>query len=198
MTFPYPSLMLLQNTEDLAKWLNAKFYVSNYKPVPIQEFLVYENRIYPTSTSEIQTGHLVSWSASQPRMSLRETSKANRVVEPSRHAELQKHSKNTVVSLALETVGAGYGVLVFCSSRAGCQSTADLIARTMPIEMTAETLEQRKEVLDSLRCLMLPVDSILENTIICGVAFHRKFHIVSYSSTHRPRKEVVTATCCVA
>ena len=108
---------------------------------------------------------------------MRETTKPVRVIEPSKHPELKRHFKNTVVSLALETVTAGYGVLVFCSSRAGCQSTASLIARAMPHNVRSEIIEQRKGVLDSLRCLMLPVDSTLESTILWGVAFHRGFNI---------------------
>ena len=169
----------MQNTEDLAKWLSAKFYISTYKAVPIQEFLVYENKIYPTTTSEPDFEILTSSSATDRRKSLRETTKAVRVIEPSKHPELNKHSKNTIVSLALETVTTGYGVLVFCSSRAGCQTTAELISRVMPIDLTPEVLGQRKEVLNSLKCLMLPVDTILESIILCGVAFHRKSHAPS-------------------
>ena len=170
----YLPLIVLQNTEDLANWLDAKFYVSTYKAVPIQEFLAYENKIYPAATSEPGSGVLASSNAPERRRSFRETTKAVRVIEPSKHPELKKHSKNTIVSLALETVTTGYGVLVFCSSRAGCQTTAELISRAMPVNLTPDLLEQRKEVLNSLKCLMLPVDAILESIILCGVAFHRK------------------------
>ena len=170
----YLSLITLQNTEELAKWLGAKFYISSYKAVPIQEFLVYENKIYPTTASESEPEVLISSSATESPRSLREGTKAVRVIEPSKHPELKKHSKNTIVSLALETVTTGYGVLVFCSSRAGCQTTAELISRAMPMDITPEILEQRKEILNSLKCLMLPVDTVLEPIILCGVAFHRK------------------------
>ena len=164
-----------QNTEDLAKWLgNAKYYVSNYKAVPVLEYLCVENRIYPTSAAEEEADGQLCTNASQPRKSLREVTKPVRVIEPSKHPELKRHFKNTVVSLTLETVTAGYGVLVFCSSRAGCQSTASLIARAMPQEVSLEILRQRREVLDSLKSLMLPVDAVLETTVLDGVAFHRK------------------------
>ena len=36
----------LADTEQLARRLDAKFYCSAYKPVPIEEYLVHENQIY--------------------------------------------------------------------------------------------------------------------------------------------------------
>lgn len=174
-SLPCVPLTCCQNTEDLARWLDAKYYVSNYKPVPVQEFLVCENRIYPTAGSETTDVHLVSSGALEPRQASRASTKPVRVIEPSKHPELKRHFMNTVVSLTLETVTAGFGVLVFCGSRAGCQSTAALVAKAMPDDISKELVERRREVLDSLKCLMLPVDSVLEVTIMCGVAFHREY-----------------------
>ena len=167
-----------QNTQDLAKWLDAKYYISNYKPVPIEEFLVYENRIYSTSEATSGLEGIDHGGSSQARQSLRESTKPVRLIEPSKCAELRTHSANSVVSLTLETVEKGYGTLIFCSSRLGCQNTAALLAQAMPSEVSPDVLEGRKEVLDNLRALMVvPLDSTLETTIPYGVAFHRKSKI---------------------
>jgi replicative superfamily II helicase len=40
------------NPKLLAGWLQAKFYVSKYRPIPIEEHLVYDNAIYPTASAK--------------------------------------------------------------------------------------------------------------------------------------------------
>ncbi|DAA79812.1 TPA_exp: Uncharacterized protein A8136_0585 [Trichophyton benhamiae CBS 112371] len=42
----------LSNTEVLAKWLNANYYISRYRPIPVEEFLVFEDYIYPVPTTK--------------------------------------------------------------------------------------------------------------------------------------------------
>ena len=152
----------LSNVEELAKWLDAAWYESDYQAVPVAEYLVHEDKVY---------------SANEPgsyRSSPHKSLKALRVVEPSRERELSKAKHNAVVSLAMETVLAGYGVLVFCSSRLGCQITASLIARASPIPNPSVSV-QRQEVLDTLRSLMnVELDNDLEQAIPMGVGFHRR------------------------
>lgn len=84
---------------------------------------------------------------------------------------------NAVVSLASETARAGYGALVFASSRFGCESDARWIARVMPAldELDSSVAEKRIELLAELRSLGTGLDPILEETVPMGVAFHRKF-----------------------
>jgi len=80
------------------------------------------------------------------------------------------------VSLAIETVRAGYGALVFCSGRQGCQLDAILISQAMPaeIEISTDVLDRRKQVVTELRSLSVGLDPCLEKTIPRGVAFHRR------------------------
>lgn len=40
---------------------------------------------------------------------------------------------------------------------------------------TGDIVDRRKEVLSDLRSLSVGLDDTLEKTIICGVAFHRKY-----------------------
>lgn len=150
----------LSNVEHLAKWLDAAWYESDYRAVPVAEYLVHENKIY-------------NMSASVYSKTLRTNSKAIRAIEPSREKELSRAKHNAVVSLAMETVLAGYGVLVFCSSRLGCQITAELIARASP-NADPKMAVRRREILDMLKSLMnLDLDPTLERIIPMGVGFHR-------------------------
>ena len=82
---------------------------------------------------------------------------------------------NAVVSLAIETAAAGYGALVFCGGRQGCQSMAALISEAMPCGLAVDEgmLEKRKDVIGELRSLLVGLDETLAKTIIRGVAFHR-------------------------
>jgi replicative superfamily II helicase len=81
---------------------------------------------------------------------------------------------NAVVALANETARAGYGALVFCSSRSRCEMDALLISQVMPEphQVADNVLEKRREVLNDLRNSATGLDHHLEKTILQGVAFH--------------------------
>lgn len=99
-----------------------------------------------------------------------------RLIRPSEHKELADPVRNAVVALANETVRAGYGVLAFSSSRAGCESDALLISRVLPTFAEADPIiqEKRLDLLGDLRSLSTGLDPKLEQTIPFGVAFHRR------------------------
>jgi replicative superfamily II helicase len=80
------------------------------------------------------------------------------------------------VSLANETARAGYGALVFCSSRAGCERDAILISQVLPRgeEVDAGTMDRRRDLLSDLRSTSTGLDPVLEKTVPVGVAFHRE------------------------
>ena len=84
---------------------------------------------------------------------------------------------NAVVSLAVETVKAGYGALIFCNGRQGCQSTAQLVSEAMPSASETEeyVLDKRKDVISDLRSLAVGLDETLGITVMRGVAFHRSY-----------------------
>ena len=161
---------MLQNPKLLADWLGAKFYVSRYRPIPIEEYLVYENSIYPTANAKDffrTASQLSSGDASQPSPA------PNRMILESAHRELESPVVNAVLALALETALSGYGALVFCSSRQGSQTTAVLIAEAMPTgNVVADVLDRRLDLLASLQALPGGFEPALSQTILQGVAFH--------------------------
>lgn len=138
--------------------------------MPIEEYLVYDQCIYPVSASTAFFRTASQLQSTQPRPS------PVRIVEKSQYEALSKPLTNCVVSLALETVKAGYSALIFCSSRLACQATAALVSEAIPpLEEAKMALDERMEVLSQLRSLPLDLDRDLEKIILRGVAFHRLF-----------------------
>lgn len=158
----------LTNTEVLAKWLNAKYYNTSYVPVPIEEFLVYDRSIYLTSTSSTFCRTATQLSSTRHSLGIHPV----RQIQESDHSQLRNATVNAVVALAIETATAGFGALVFCSGRQGCQTTAALIADAMPCENDEAIIDRRKDIISELRSLSVGLDETLEKTIIHGVAFH--------------------------
>ncbi|KAL1970531.1 hypothetical protein VTN77DRAFT_4175 [Rasamsonia byssochlamydoides] len=162
----------LSNTELLAKWLRANYYVSNHRPVPVEEYLVYENAIYPAANSKefFRTASQLNSTST----SLQESVAPHRRIDPSPFRELANATNNAMVSLAVETATAGYGALVFCCSRHLCQMNAVLISEAMPDPSSLEPdiLEKRLDLLADLQSLPCGLDPVFQKTIIKGVAFH--------------------------
>ncbi|KAF4926296.1 DNA polymerase theta [Colletotrichum viniferum] len=159
----------MSNINLLADWLGAHSYETRYRPVPIEEHLVYEGNIYPAATTSelLKTAHELKTHQLENTMAIRR-------IESSDHKELKDPVLNAVVSLASETARSGYGVLVFASSRPGCESDARWIARVMPAshELDPALVDKRIDLLAELRSLGTGIDPVLEETVPAGVAFH--------------------------
>lgn len=162
----------LTNIKLLATWLRGHHYETLYRPVPIEEHLVYDGRIYAAGTPS----RLIKAAATQVNGTQvsEAPSTAIGTIAASDAKELQDPVLNAVVALASETARAGYGVLVFASSRAGCETDALIISRVMPPlhEWDTDVQEKRTDLLGDLRSLPGGLDPTLEQTITNGVAFH--------------------------
>lgn len=160
-----------QNTEMLAEWMNAKFFISTYRPIPIDEYLVYENGIYPAATSRqlFQTASKLTAATS-----LYDSIPPHRIIEPSTFKQLSNSATNAMVALAVETAAAGFGSLVFCGSRQACQVHAATIGDAMP-PPEPEELNKRLDLLAELRSLSCGLDPALEKTIAKGTGFHSNY-----------------------
>ncbi|KAI9794190.1 MAG: hypothetical protein M1816_006115 [Peltula sp. TS41687] len=197
-----PDTNVEQNTEIIAKWLDAKYYESKYRPIPIEEYLVFENGIYPASSS---SAFLKKDSESDAPGSSISKPRPCRTITLSEHAALKSPLVNAVAALASETVRSEYGTLIFCSSRKGCELDATLVSEVMPTaeELDQDIIEARREVLSELRSTSVGLDGCLENTIPCGVAFHHagltteERDIVAQAFDNGVIK-VIVATCSLA
>ena len=166
-------LMQNQNTADLARWLDAKYYESKYRPIPIEEFLVVDNQIF---SADQPATFVEPDRQSDPSQVALLSRKPRRQILPSEHAALRNPVANAMVALTMETVRAGYGTLVFCGSRKACELNAALISQAAMAEIgqDSNTYDRRREVLSDLRNTSVGLDSTLERTIVGGVAFHRE------------------------
>ena len=139
-------------------------------PVPIDEYLVHDNLVYPVSTSSAFFKTASQLGSGDQVLNLQPTRK---VLESS-SKELQQALANAVVALAVETAVSDHGALVFCGGRQSCQSMAALIAGAMPVDhVRAELFDLRRDVVSELQGLPVGLDETLGRTLIRGVAFHR-------------------------
>ncbi|KAK9436314.1 helicase and polymerase containing protein tebichi [Metarhizium brunneum] len=161
----------LPNLNLLAAWLHGHTYETRYRPVPIEEHLVYDGKVFRAGPND-GLGHTPSQLSSQD-VSAGKTAPVRRI-ENSMHKEFTDSVLNAVVSLAHETACMGYGVLVFAGSRGVCESDARWISRVMPQlhELAADVLKKRLDLLGDLRSLSTAADPVLEETVLYGVAFH--------------------------
>lgn len=169
----------LPNADVLARWLNGNFYISRYSPVPIEEFLVFDGKIYAAATANqfYKTAAQLNEEQDRDRTqapSQKQRPVPHRLIQASSHPELKSPLVNAVVALAVETATKGYGALVFCSSRRGCELDATIIAQAMPgvEEIPPDVMERRSDLLSELRSCPTGLDSTLEKIVPFGVGFH--------------------------
>ncbi|KAI0555341.1 P-loop containing nucleoside triphosphate hydrolase protein [Xylaria curta] len=194
----------LANMEVLSTWLNAHTYKTFYRPIPIEEHLVYEGKIYLASSTRNMLKN-ASPLRQNSSSAVELDSEPLRKINISQHKEFQDPVLNAVVALTNETARSGYGVLVFCSSRSGCESDARLISKVLPqaSELDSTIFEKRSDLLGDLRSLSTGLDPILAETIMTGVAFHHagmtteERDLISTAYDDGALK-VVVATCSLA
>ncbi|UPK89599.1 hypothetical protein LCI18_000534 [Fusarium solani-melongenae] len=164
----------LPNMDLMAQWLDGHCYETRYRPVPIEEHLVYGGNVYPagSTSSLIRTATQLNNRPTQTQS----LTKPIRRIEPSTHKELRDPVLNAVVTLACETATSGFGALVFAGSRGMCESDAQWISRAMPPpnELRPEVVDRRMDLLGELRSLNTGIDPVLEETVLYGVAFHQQ------------------------
>lgn len=87
------------------------------------------------------------------------------------------HEGKLRCNIMIQVVQEGNSVLIFCSSRKGCESTARHISKLIkkvPIDVDGENSEfmDIKSAIDALRRSPSGVDPVLEETLPSGVAYH--------------------------
>ena len=156
----------------MAEWLDAHCYETRYRPIPINEHLVCEGKVFNVESAGTRSSSNTQLSS---RCLMAGLISPDREVTKSSHKEFSDPVLNAVVSLAYETAFNGHGVLVFAGSRGVCESDARWISRVMPAphSISPRLLEKRLDLLGEMRSLSTGVDPVLEETVLYGVAFHR-------------------------
>ncbi|CAD7699534.1 unnamed protein product [Ostreobium quekettii] len=142
----------MPNGADVARWLGAELYVTDFRPVPLKRML------------------LIGRALKDPQMKT--------VGEVPVDPEWERSDPEHYAWLAKETVDEGHSVLLFCATKKACSDAAKIIAKmvTVPerkIECAANPGQHdRAWIVGELRRLSGSAEAILANVIAKGVAFH--------------------------
>ncbi|KAI3792695.1 hypothetical protein L2E82_06583 [Cichorium intybus] len=141
----------LPNVGAVADWLQAALYQTDFRPVPLEEYIKVGNTIYNKKMELVRT--------------------------ISKRADLGGKDPDHIVELCNEVVQEGHSVLIFCSSRKGCESTARHVAKYLK-QLSVNTLNAENEypdiasAIDALEKSPAGLDPVLAETLPSGVAYH--------------------------
>ncbi|KAK6027925.1 DEAD/DEAH box helicase, partial [Ostertagia ostertagi] len=154
----------LSNIGELAGFLRAYVYSTSFRPVELHEYV----RIEQTMWKVKPDGDL----------------EHNADLPPNR---LAKADPDGLCQLLIGVIPQR-SVLIFCPTKKNCESVATMISRCVPEDVRKKRLEEKKKVLEAMKedCEG-QVSSVLENTIMSGVAYHHS------GLTHEERKHIEAA-----
>ncbi|XP_039749737.1 DNA polymerase theta isoform X2 [Pararge aegeria] len=145
----------LPNLEVLANWLKAELYITEFRPIPLNEYCLVGNKYYDKNGKYTDLFN-------KAKMGL---------------------ECDYVLSLCLETIKEGCSILIFCMTKNRCENLAQSIASSFYKLGCSEnehgtTLREQLnsknifEVLEQLKNCPVGLDQILKNIISFGVAYH--------------------------
>lgn len=166
----------IPNLSQLAKWLDAELYLTNFRPVPLYQKIVRDKEVFlfrnNGDNSNSQEDLISEGSIELQSLSI-------------------KSDDAPLIYFAIDTVINGHSALVFCPTKAGCEKIARSIAeniyefggkRKFPLNERIEQIGDKlkdaidatkvKNLMESLRQTALGIDKNLELTTRFGVAFH--------------------------
>jgi replicative superfamily II helicase len=88
---------------DIAEWLNSKLYISNYRPVPLNEYVIYENQVLDKNKKIVRE--------------LKTTT---------------KNDPDNLISICLEIIPEN-SILIFCYSKQACEKCATHLIKNFPV-----------------------------------------------------------------
>jgi len=147
----------LPNLDMMAKWLDAKFYATDYRPVPLTEHLKTSKTIYNSS---------------------------NQVTRRISAEESIAGDEDDIIKLCLETMSESNSVLIFCPTKNWCEklalSIANYLLSNVFVEKTGPSedceIPYDKEGLDGivgeLQQTPAGLDPSLEKLVNAGVSYH--------------------------
>ncbi|KAL6854375.1 hypothetical protein ACP4OV_019278 [Aristida adscensionis] len=140
----------MPNVAAVADWLQAALYQTNFRPVPLEEFIKVGNQIFDKDMNIV-----------------RMLPKA---------ADHGGKDPDHIAELCNEVVTQGHSVLLFCSSRKGCESTARHVAKFLKVASIGQSVGSEfsdvSSAIEALRRCPAGLDPVLEETLPSGVAYH--------------------------
>ena len=145
----------LPNLDMLASWLGARFYHTDFRPVPLRELVKVGPTLYDTSFQKVRD------------IAGRDSS---------------RRDEEDILLICKETVAEGHSVLTFCPSKSWCEKLASVIGassffasngcRSKEGSATLLDTVALDGVLEQLRRTQVGLDEVLASTVPNGVAFH--------------------------
>ncbi|GMH42021.1 hypothetical protein BSKO_09940 [Bryopsis sp. KO-2023] len=163
----------MSGLETMRSWLKARLFVTNYRPVPLDQHVVRDGKIYKLKTGE-KAGSRSNPSA--PDESFQQIRQL---------AQSHDRDRDRLVPLVAEAVSRKESVLVFCQSRKQCENCARMLCEFLPgachLHEVAETKEhekrkpavQRENLVRRLQDSMVGYPNpLLEKLVQNGVGYH--------------------------
>lgn len=146
----------LPNLEVLSNWMSAELFVTQFRPIPLDEFCLVGNKFFDKSGRCVNTQNSLQSSA---------------------------NDGDNVLNICLNTIKDGCSILIFCMAKNRCENLAQSLASSFyslgskQCEFSSILREQLKtesisEVLEQLKNCPVGLDQILMKTISFGVAYH--------------------------
>ncbi|KAG8228532.1 hypothetical protein J437_LFUL008989, partial [Ladona fulva] len=152
----------LPNLKLLANWLHAELYQTDFRPVPLKEYIKFDKNIYDRDLKLVSRVNL--------------------------HLPIQGDSDDLAL-LCVETISEGFSVLIFCPTKNWCEKLAETVAKSFyligssgsPALKADDTVQKFishltkspvTDVLEKLKRSPVGLDPILAKTVSFGVAFH--------------------------
>ncbi|KAI5637417.1 DNA polymerase family A domain-containing protein [Phthorimaea operculella] len=143
----------LPNLEVLAQWLEAELFITQFRPIPLDEYCLVGNRMYDKDGKCINT------------------------------LQGGTDDGDNVLKICLNTIKEKCSVLIFCMTKNRCENLAQTIASSFfkqgcsGTEMGLVLRQELKsesiaEVLEQLKNCPVGLDNVLKNTVSFGVAYH--------------------------
>ncbi|KAH8382703.1 hypothetical protein KR009_004872 [Drosophila setifemur] len=150
----------LANVELLQRWLDAELYITDYRPVALQEMIKVGSRIFDNQLKFLRD-----------------------ISEKKEMRQALANDSDNVAQLCIETLLEGCSVIVFCPSKDWCENLAVQLAtsmhgliksgselgRRLRVNLNPEAIEDVKQ---QLRDIPTGLDSVMGKAVTYACAFH--------------------------
>lgn len=144
----------LPNLEILASWLNAELFITDFRPIPLEEYCLIGSKYYDKEgrcIANLDTALTVEG--------------------------------DSVLKICLNTIKDGCSILIFCMTKNWCESLAQSVAQSFyklgcegtkagSVLRSQLKSEAISEVLEQMKNCPVGLDQVLKKTISFGVAYH--------------------------
>ena len=146
----------LPNINIFYEWLKASIYITNYRPVPLIEFIKVENTIYDNKLNK------------------------SRMLIPNteiNHGLSLKNENEQILHLCLETIRENNSILIFCSSKRNTENLCTKLSSLFPDEIRKKlylnkNLSEHFKLINELKRTPGGLDPILEKSIPTFIGYH--------------------------